>query len=138
MEQIKQDLENEYNKEAKRFEYFADLYKTNQAFIDKITITASLGSIPLSVGLINRFAGCCCFVKIIFIIANLCAIGVIVCQIVGAKYGKKTCDAVFEYRQKDAENNNRIQCLCNDWVNRLFIIMLILYVLIIVILVFNK
>ncbi len=102
-----------------------DIYADNQKFIDKVTITAALGFFPLAISQIGRIQSTGCFAKVLFILACVFSLGVVVSQIIGAIYGKKSCDAGLS-EEKEFHKYSNLQDLCNKIVNICFIVMLVL------------
>ena len=102
-----------------------DIYADNQKFIDKVTITAALGFFPLAISQIDRIQSTGCFSKWLFILACGCSLGVVVSQIIGAIYGKKSCDAGLA-EEKDFHKYSNLQDWFNNIVNICFIAMIVL------------
>ncbi len=116
------------NKEREKI--LREYYKDIQNFIDKLTLTAALGSIPLALGFVDKVQNFSCWWKFAFIFINVCAVAVVIAHIIGAVYGKKSCDAGLANDIK-ATNYGKIQEKCNKVVNLAFVIMIIGYLLII-------
>ena len=110
---------------------FVEIYKENQKFIDKITITAALGSIPISIGFIDNITKICCCERLFFVVANCCAATVVFAQIIGAVFGKKTCNAGLE-NDGSMDCYSAIQGFWNTVVNIAFCVMVACYLEIII------
>mgnify|MGYP003292978704 CR=1 FL=1 len=117
------------NKE--REQTLLEYYKDIQNFIDKLTLTAALGSIPLALGYVDKVLKFGFLGKFLFVAVNIFAAAVVVAHIIGAIYGKKSCDAALA-NEKNAEKYGEIQEKFNKSVNWNFICMIIGYLLIII------
>lgn len=116
------------NKEREKV--LLECYKDNQAFIDKLTLTAALGSIPLALGVVDKVRMFHCFWQFVFVFINICAVAVVIAHIVGAVYGKKACDSALE-NKTEAVGYGKKQSFCNKIVNISFVIMVVGYLSII-------
>lgn len=116
--------------DKEREQTLLEYHKDIQKFIDKLTLTAALGSIPLALGFVNKVSDFGFFGKFLFVVVNVLAVAVVVAHIIGAIYGKKSCDAALA-NEKDAEKYGEIQEKFNKSVNWNFICMIIGYLLII-------
>lgn len=116
------------NKEREKI--LLEYYKDNQAFIDKLTLTSALGSIPLALSFVDKVKLFHWLWQFLFVFINVCAVAVVIAHIVGAVYGKKSCDAALQNNTKAIDYGEK-QEKCNKVVNLAFVIMVIGYLLII-------
>ncbi|GEM_PF-2534698 len=116
------------NKEREKV--LLECYKDNQAFIDKLTLTAALGSIPLALGVVDKVRMFHWSWQFVFVFINICAIVVVIAHIVGAVYGKKACEDALE-NKTEAIGYDEKQKRCNKIVNISFVIMVVGYLSII-------
>lgn len=114
------------NKEREKI--LLEYYKDNQAFIDKLTLMSALGSIPLALSFVDKARSLHWFWQFMFVFINVCAVAVVIAHIVGAVYGKKSCDAALANNIK-ATDYGEIQEKCNKVVNLAFVIMVVGYLL---------
>ena len=123
--------------EQEREKLFVKNYQDNQAFIDKLTLTVAVGSMPLSIGLINNITDWNCWLNFLFVFVNACAGVIIIAHILGACYGKKSCDVALLKNDDKAIRYNCVQRGFNITVNIFFCIMVANYLAIICLLVYG-
>lgn len=113
--------------EKERKNLLIECYKDNQKFIDTITFTAALGSIPLAIGFVDTISQLSCCAKAVFMLANYCAAIVVIAHIYGAVMGKKSCNAALE-NNKQATQYHNAQNTANNIVNIAFVGMIGCYI----------
>ncbi len=104
---------------------FFDNFMQNQAFIDKIEITICSAVIPININVSQTIKTLPGTYKVFFVSTSILAFCVIFFQIIGALYGKKSCEL---YKNKQlSEKFNTKQNICNTLSNICFFVMLVAY-----------
>lgn len=93
------------NDNKERYDKLWNTHIDNQKFMDNISVVVGMGSIPVSLNLIDKIT-CSISLKVIFIIINVVSVLIILSQMAGAHYGMKYCELAIKINKyKDAKDN---------------------------------